>query len=192
MLTTTRRGWWLALEPALLAFAVVVCGGVSLPAHSDAPALDRGDRCDTSGSTRWTAAALALDSSSDDGDDDGDDVGDGGDALLAAPIVLLSDNGLADILVHTEFDVLLTLRSERLSSRGPPDRDVPSYATADTDASDDNIDDDDDDDDDDDSSDLGSSSQTSDRGQTWILILSEFDPLISFASDNHSLRAPPQ
>jgi hypothetical protein len=194
--TTTRPAWWLALEPALLALAVVVCGGMSLPAHAGTTAIDRDRQCDTSDSNHVTSTVAKPDST-DDGDDDGDDVGDCGDALLAAPIVLTTDDGLSGALVQTELDVRLTLRSERLSSRGPPDRDLPSRVTANSVSSDDDVDnDDDDDDDDDDDGDSGElprhSSTTSDRGQTWILIVSEFDALISFTPDNHSLRAPPQ
>jgi hypothetical protein len=190
MLTTTRRGWWLALEPALLAFAIVVCGSVSLLAYAHASAGACDHLRDTSGSIPSTVAAASRDSF-DDGDDDGDDDDDVGAALPAAPIVLTSDEGPGAPVVRIELDVLSSLRSERVYSRGPPDRDLPSW-TADSDSSDHNIDDDDDDDDDGDSSDLGNSSTASDRGQTWILILPEFGALFSVASDDHSLRAPPQ
>jgi hypothetical protein len=188
---TTRRGWWPALEPVLLAFAVVVCGGILLPAQSRTPAFDRDHQCGTSGSDRWTSTATLHDSS-----DDGDDVGDGGIALLAGPIIVTGDDGLEGPLVQTEVAVPLLLRSAQLASRGPPDRDLPSRATANTDSSDGDIDDDDDDDDDDDrdddSSEPGESSRASNRGQTWILIASDFDDPFSVASDDHSLRAPPQ
>jgi hypothetical protein len=178
MLTTTRRGWWLALEPALLAFTVVVCGSVSLLANSRASAFDRDHQCDTSSSIPSTATAASHDSF-----DDGDDDGDVGVALLALPIILTSDEGPDAPLVQIEFDVLLSLRSERVSSRGPPDRNLASCSSDDSD---------DDDDDDDDTGDLGSSSFASGAGQSCILIISEFDERCSFASDNHSLRAPPQ
>jgi hypothetical protein len=174
---TTRRGWWPALEPALLAFTVVVCGSVSLLANSRASAFDRDHQCDTSGSTLSTATAASHDSFDD---------GDVGVALLALPIVLTSDEGPDAPLVQIEFDVLLSLRSERVSSRGPPDRNLASWAAG---SSDDSVDDDDDDDDTDD---LGRSSFASGAGQSCILIISEFDKRFSFASDNHSLRAPPQ
>jgi len=186
--TTTRRGWWPAIEPALLAFALIVCGSVSLPEHSRASAFDSGHPCDASRSSRWTAIAPALDCS-DDGDDDDDDVV---DALVAAPIVPTSDDALAEAVVQAEFDVLRSLRAQRLPSRGPPDRPLQSWSTADANSSDDNLDDDDDDDDDDGSSDLGSAPQISDSGQTRIPTRLEFDALISLTPDNHSLRAPPQ
>jgi len=180
---TTRRGWWPALEPALLAFTVVVCGSVSLLANSRASAFDRDHQCDTSGSIPSTATAASHDSF-----DDGDDDGDVGVALLASPFILTSDDGLGGPVVQTEFDVPSSLRSERLSLRGPPDRNLASWA-ADSDSSDDN---DDDDDDDADTGELGRSSFASGAGQSCILIISEFDKRCSFASDNHSLRAPPQ
>ena len=179
---TTRRGWWPALEPALLAFTVVVCGSVSLLANSRASAFDRDHQCATSGSISSTATAASHDSF-----DDGDDDGDVGVALLALPIILTSDEGPDAPLVQSGFDVLLSLRSERVSLRGPPDRNLASWA-ADSDSSDD----DDDGDDDDDIGELGRSSFASGAGQSCILIISEFDKRCSFASDNHSLRAPPQ
>ena len=197
-MTTTRRGWWPALELALLAFTVVVCGSVALLAHAHASALHCDHQCDTSGSNRSTATATSHDSV-DDGDDDGDDDDDVGYALLAASIVLTSDDGHDGPRVQTH--VPSSLRSERLSSRGPPrgspDRDLSSWTAGHSErhrhnSSDDGDIDDDDDDDDDDSSELGRSSPAPNRGQTWILILSELDGPFSFASDNHSLRAPPQ
>jgi hypothetical protein len=255
----TRRGWWLVLEPALLAFTVVVCGGVSLVASSHASALDREDPRDTPGSNRWTTAAPP---SVDDGDDDGDDDDDTGVALLGSSIVLTSDDGHDGPLVQTAVPLSLrsarlssrgpprgphdrdlsswtsgdhdsvddgdddddddddggaallaasitptsdeghdgprvqthvpsSLKSERLSSRGPPrsspDRDLSSWTRGDSErdrhnSPDDDIDDDDDDDDDDDSSELVRSSRASNRGQTWILILSELAGPFSLAS----------
>jgi hypothetical protein len=270
----TRRGWWLVLELALLAFTVIVCGGVSLVASSHASVLDREDPRDTPGSNRWATAAHP---SVDDGDDDGDDDDDAGVALLGSSIVLTSDEGHA--VPHVEMDVPLSLREECLSSRGPPfydhecdtsgstrstataasrdsfddgddddddddddgaallaasitltsdeshdgpsvqtharfslrseclssrgpprgspDRDLSSWTAGHSERhrqnpSDDDIDDDDDDDDDDDSGEPGRSSPASTRSQTWILILAELDVPFSFASDIHSLRAPPQ
>jgi hypothetical protein len=271
----TRRGWWPAFEPALLAFTVVVCGGASLFAHSQASVLDRDHQRDTSGSKLWTAT-VASPVSVDDEDDDGDDDDDVGDGLLAPSIVLTSDEGHA--VPHVEMDVPLSLREECLSSRGPPfydhecdtsgstrwtatatsgdsfddeddddddddvgaallaasialtndgghdgprvqthvpsslrsqrlssrgpprgspDRDLSSWTAGHSDrhrqnSSDDDIDNDDDDDDDDDSGELGRSSRASNRGQTWILILSELAGPFAFAFDVHSLRAPPQ
>jgi len=128
-----------------------------------------------------TANAISPDSF--DNRDDDDVV----DALLASPFMLTSDDGLGGPVIQTEFDVPSSLRSERLSLRGPPDRNLASWA-ADSDSSDDN----DDDDDDADTGDLGRSSFASGAGQSCILIISEFDKRCSFASDNHSLRAPPQ
>jgi hypothetical protein len=186
----TRRGWWPALEPALLAFTVVVCGSVSLLANSRASAFDRDHQCDTSGSDRLTATATSPDSF-DNRDDDDDVV----DALLASPFILTSDDGLGGPVVQTEFDLPSSLRSERLSLRGPPDRDLPAWRTVGDserhrqNSSDDSVDDDDDDDD---TGDLGRSSFASGAGQSCVLIISEFDKRFSFASDNHSLRAPPQ
>jgi hypothetical protein len=39
---------------------------------------------------------------------------------------------------------------------------------------------------------FGRASLASHRGQTWILIPSEFNNPLSFVSDGHSLRAPPR
>jgi len=269
--TDTRRGWWPALELALLAFTVVVCG---MLAHAHASALHCDHQCDTSGSNRSTATATSHDSvddgdddgddddevgyalhaasiiltsddrhgaprleadvplclrsqrlssrgppdydhqydtpgsnrwtatstsrdSSDDGDDDDDDDDDVGYALLAASTILTSDEGHEGPRVQTH--VPSSLRSQRLSSRGPPrgspDRDLPSWTAGNSErrpqnSPDDNIDNDNEDDDD--SGHLGRSSPASNRGQTWVLIVSELDGLSSFASDDHSLRAPPQ
>jgi hypothetical protein len=268
---TTRRGWWPALEPALLAFTVVVCGSVSLLAYAHAAALACDHQCDTSGSNRWTSTATSH--HSDDGDDDGDDDDDVGVALLAGSIMLTSDDRHDGPRV--EADVPLSLRSECLSSRGPPDYDhqcdtpgsnrwtatVTSRDSSDDSDDDDDDDDvgyallaasiiltsddghdgplvqthvplslrserlsrgpprgsadrdlsswtagdserhrqnsspadiDDDDDDDDDTGELARPSFASGAGQSCILIISEFDKRFSFASDNHSLRAPPQ
>jgi len=193
---TTRRGWWPALEPALLAFTVVVCGSVSLLAYAHASAGACDHQCDTSGSDRWTSTATSH--HSDDGDDDDDDDDDVGYALLAASIILTSDDGLGGPVVQTEFDVPSSLRSKRLS-RGPPrgsaDRDLSSWTAGDSERHRQNsspADIDDDDDDDDDTGELGRPSFASGAGQSCILIISEFDKRCSFASDNHSLRAPPQ
>jgi len=117
MVTTTRRGWWPALEPALLAFAVVVCGSVSALAQSRAMAIDGDHQWNPTGSTYWTATPTDRDSLDDRDDDD-----DGADSIVALPILLTSDDGFGRLLIQTEFDVALTLRSERLASRGPPDR----------------------------------------------------------------------
>jgi len=343
--TTTRRGWWPALEPALLVLTVVVWGSLSLLASSNASLRDSGRHCDTPGSDQWTATGnfqdsiddgLDDDGSDDDGlddirlerpslygpshvghadraysldrnssdytsrapawtaddslhrprnstddsvDDDDDDDGldkwaaagnshDSFDAVrlehpsLRGPSHLGAsdrtpsldpnmfnhtsgvpawtagdsqshrqnstdddiddddddDDGLdkwaATGNSHDSFDVVRlehpSLRgashlshSDRAHSLDRNIRDYTSGAPARTttgrfqrprqDSSDDNVDsDDDDDDDDDDSSELAGFSPTIDRGQTRILILSEFDALFSFASDNHSLRAPPQ
>jgi hypothetical protein len=116
MVTTTRRGWP-ALEPALLAFAVVVCGSVSLLAMSHVSASDCRDRCDaTTSSSHWTAAVSDQDSL-DDGDDD-----DAQDGLVALSIVLTSDDAFGRLLVQTDFDVAARRRSEHLVPRGPPHR----------------------------------------------------------------------
>jgi hypothetical protein len=116
--------------------------------------------------------------------------------LLAASIILTSDDGHDGPLVQTH--VPLSLRSERLS-RGPPrgsaDRDLSSWTAGDSERHRQNsspADIDDDDDDDDDTGELARPSFASGAGQSCILIISEFDKRFSFASDNHSLRAPPQ
>jgi len=115
MVTTTRRGWP-ALEPALLAFAVVVCGSVSLLAMSHVSASDCHDRCDaTTSSSHWTAVVTDQDPL-DDGDDD-----DAPDAFVALPIVLTSDAGFGRLLIQNEFDGASTLRTGHLVPRGPPD-----------------------------------------------------------------------
>jgi hypothetical protein len=116
MLTTTHRGWWPALEPALLAFAAVVCSGVSLLALSQAFASDCRHQCDTTRSSFWTVAAPDQDPLDDDDDDDAPD------ASVAATILLTSDDGFGRPLVEREVDVAPTLRTEQLAPRGPPDR----------------------------------------------------------------------
>jgi len=116
----TRRGWWLVLEPAMLAFTVVVCGSVALLANSHASASVRDHQYDTSGSDHTTVSAILHDSV-DDGDDNDDDDDDVGNALPAAPINLTSDGSHDGPRVQTYAP--LSLLWERLSSRGPPSRD---------------------------------------------------------------------
>jgi len=195
--TDTRRGWWPALELALLAFTVVVCGSVALLAHAHASALPCDHQCDTSGSNRSTATATSHDSV-DDGDDDGDDDDDDvGYALLAASIILTSDEGHAGPRIDT--NVPLSLRSERRSSRGPPDYDHQSdtpgsnrwTATATSRDSSDDGDDDDDDDDDVGAALLATSiTLTSDDGHDGPRVQTHV--LLSLRSARLSSRGPPR
>jgi hypothetical protein len=273
MVTSTRRGWWPTLEPALLAFAVVVCGSASALAQSRTTAIDRNDPAGTTGSSYWTATVSGDDSlddsdddddagdalaaspilltsddavgrflvetasdvgltlregrlatrgppvrtwtldtqlpstrltaivhdSADDGDDDGDDddddgVDDGADAIAPAGVSIADDDS-SHFVIQTNFDVALTLRSESLASRGPPERHLPEQTAEDSarhpqDSSDVDVDDDDDDDDDSDESDRLST--TGPCGPNFHLILSQLDEPFSFISNDHSLRAPPQ
>jgi len=114
--TTTHRGWWPALEPALLAFAVVVCGGVSLVALSHAFAGDCGEPCAaTTRSSVWTAAAVDQDPLDDDDDDDAPD------GFVATAIVVTSDHGVGRPLVERAFDAPSVLHVDALVPRGPPE-----------------------------------------------------------------------
>ena len=124
MLTTTHRGWWPALEPALLAFAAVVCSGVSLLALSQAFASDSRHQCDTTRSSFWTVAAADQDPLDDDDDDDAPD------ASVAVTILLTSDDGFGRLLVEREFDAASTPCRALLVPRGPPDRPRASHNSA--------------------------------------------------------------
>jgi len=100
-----------------------------------------------SGSNRVTAVSTSPDSFDDADDDD-----DAGDALPAASISLTNDDGFSRPLIQNEFDAAVFLQSERLSVRGPPDRDLPAWTAGESqrqrrNSSDDDVDEDDDDDD---------------------------------------------
>jgi len=199
---------WKPHDPARhdspLAFKVVAYGSPSPLAQPRASAIDAYHQAGTSGSDYWLAASQQ---SLDDGDDDGDDDDDSADdavGVVAAPIILTADDDSGHPVIQTEFGVLLPVRAENLAVRGPPDRNLPTSNAHDAepqgqDSSD--VDDDDDDDDDDDASDNARDdaapaafgrSAFLDRGQIWTLILPEFNDAVSFASADHSLRAPPQ
>jgi hypothetical protein len=108
--TTTRRGWWPALEPALLVFTVVVWGSLSLLAASSASLPDSGRHCDTPGSEKWKAAGNFQDTFDDGLDDDGAD-----------------DDGFDDI--RLEHPSLRDPADARLlDCAHSPDRDIPSHA----------------------------------------------------------------
>jgi len=189
------RGWWSALEPALLAFTVVVCGSVSLPADAHAAALDGSHLRGTASSDYLTAAAP-----------DGDSLDSGGkaaDAFQSARSTLPSDDDLSRALAELEFGARPGTRSACFTPRGPPDRPLPSYTPADFDRNqhfDVRVDDDDHDDDDNDDGDrddggaaeVGGFSLDVSRGPCSVLIVQEFDDICSFASGECSLRAPPR
>jgi hypothetical protein len=108
--TTTRRGWWPALEPALLVFTVVVWGSLSLLAASSASLPDSGRHCDTPGSEKWKAAGNFHDTFDDGLDDDGAD-----------------DDGFDDI--RLEHPSLRDPADARLlDCAHSPDLDIPSRA----------------------------------------------------------------
>jgi hypothetical protein len=213
-LTRWRRR--LDLEPALALLTVAICGSLSLLAYSDASALGRDVRRQASGSYHWTALEKSPDSGdADDDGDDGDDC-DGAADVPAGATRLMADGRDAGTLVETASDVPQALRSVGWSLRGPPSlsqREFPRPADhhiddctsessvwtaaqprTDPDNSPDfnrDLDDRDVDDDDDHAGEsFAASSSASARGYTATLILSQFDRLF-FASDGHSLRAPP-
>jgi hypothetical protein len=209
-MVTIRRGWWPALGPALLAFTVVVCGSVSLLAISHASVLDGSHPSATTGSPRGIAAAAGRDLFATRDNVDGGDSGPDGDQVvdtfIAAPVVMTADDDSSRTLVPIEFGAVSTRRSARLAPRGPPEPTHPACTQEDfardqdTDVivDDDDRDDDDDYDDDDDGrdddggvADPGNGSHIVSRGSSSSLIRSEFLALFSFASDDHSLRAPP-
>ena len=204
-MVTTRRGWWPAFGPALLAFTVVVCGSVSLLAIAHESVFDDSHPYATTGSTRWTALAAGGDSlATGDSGDDSDEVV---DAIVTAPIVLTADDGSSRTLLAPEFGAVSPHGPARLAPRGPP---APAHTTytqedfsrdqdSDVIVDDDDHDDDDDYDDDDDdgrddggATDLGSGAHAPLRGSSSILIRPAVDALFAFALDNHSLRAPPR
>jgi hypothetical protein len=123
MLTTTDRGWWPALEPALLAFAAVVCSGVSLLALSQEFASDCRHQCDTTRSSYWTVAAADQDPLDDDDDD-------APDASVAVTILLTSDDGFGRLLVERELDAASKAQRAQLVPRGPPDGPRASHHSA--------------------------------------------------------------
>jgi len=197
-MVTTWRGWP-ALGPALLAFTVVVCGSVSLPANSHASVFDCSHQYVSTGSTHWTAPATDHDSL--DSCDDGDEVV---DAFVAAPIIQTSDDGVGRVLPQTESGAVSPPRSARLALRGPPEPTFPAYTQNDSGREqdsdvivDDDDQDDDDDYDDDDSrddggaADRGGSARAVTRRSSSSLIAPQFHALVSIASNDHSLRAPP-
>src|SRR5262245_48604960 len=187
-MVTIARGWWSALEPTLLAFTVVVCGSVALPAHAHATVLGGNGLRGATGTNDGTAAA---DNDSLDGGDQA------ADAFLAAPIILTSDDDSGRPLVENDPGAVSTLRPARLAPRGPPDQTHSAY-TRDfgNDQDSDVIVDDDDHDDDDDrddggATDLVSGAHAVSRGSISSIVLSKSGALFSFGSDDHSLRAPP-
>jgi hypothetical protein len=145
----------------------------------------------------------AIPNSVDDGDDDGDNdddddgVDDAGDAIAAQTILQTHDDSHHPVIA-AEFGVALTLRAENIAARGPPvDQNSPAgpahlSALNPDDASDVDVTDSDDDDDDDDGAELDRSSVAATRGSDCRLIAATADHLCSFASYDHSLRAPPQ
>ena len=203
-MVTTRRGWWPAFGPALLAFTVVVCGSVSLFAIAHESVFDDSHPYGTTGSTRWTVLAAGGDSlATGDSGDDSDEVV---DVIVTAPIALTADDSSGRTLLPPEFGALSPHRSARPAPRGPPEPADATYTQEDfsrdpdTDVivDDDDRDDDDDYDDDDDgrddsggATDPGSGSHAAGRRSSSSLIGSEFHARFSFTSDDHSLRAPP-
>ena len=195
-MVTIARGWWSAFEPALLAFTVVVCGSVSLPATAHATVLEGSHLRGTTSSESWTAAAADRDSL------DGDTAA---DAFPAAAVVLTRDDGSGRALVETTFGATPATGSVRLAPRGPPEPIRPAYTQedfgrdqeSDVIVDDDDHDDDDDYDDDDDGREDGGAAHVESHsrgvncGSSSALTFSEFDALFSFASDNQALRAPP-
>ena len=210
MVTTTRRGWWPAFAPALLAFTVVVCGSGSLLEISHASVFDDSHPSATTDLPRGIAFApggdLFASRGTVDSGDSGPDSDEVVDSFVAARVVMTADDDSSHTLVPTEFSALSAPGSARPTPRGPPAPAHPAYTQedfgrdqdSDVIVDDDDRDDDDDYDDDDDgrdddggATDPGSSSHTVGRGSSSSLIRSEFSALFSFTSADHSLRAPP-
>jgi hypothetical protein len=209
-MVTTRRGWWPAFGPALLAFTVVVCGSVSLLEISHASVFDDSHPSATTGLPRGIAFAPGGDLFASRGTVDSGDSGPDGDevvdAFVAARVVITADDDSSHTLVPTEFNAPSAPGSARPTPRGPPAPAHPAYTQEDFEreqdsdviVDDDDHDDDDDYDDDDDgrddggTTDLGGCAHAVIRGSSSILILLQFDALVSVALDNHSLRAPPR
>jgi hypothetical protein len=209
-MVTTRRGWWPAFGPALLAFTVVVCGSASLLEISHASVFDDSHPSATTGLPRGIAFAPGGDLFASRGTVDSGDSGPDGDevvdAFIAAAVVMIAADDSRHSLVPTEFNALSAPGSARPTPRGPPAPAHPAYSqedfgreqNSDVIADDDDRDDDDDYDNDDDgrdddggATDPGSRSHTVGRGSSSALIRSEVDALVSFTSADLSLRAPP-
>jgi hypothetical protein len=205
--TTTRRGWRSELDPALLVFTIVVCGTCSVLAAPVTPVRAVDGYRETTSSHQWTAPASDRDSS-DDSDGDNDDAT---GALPAESPALRADQGHAGSPVTVDVRVPAFLEQEGHSLRGPPqagmvapgcslDRDIAdrtsqSQAWTARHSSDDSCDDDDDDNDDDEGAGTMpaiAALLTADHGLARFIIQAEFDASFFFASDGHSLRAPPR
>jgi hypothetical protein len=202
--------------PGFLAVGTVllVCLAPETPqdpvTQSDVAALTRIHDCDRfgvpAGTPSWSATAIDDDPDSPDDDDDDSPDRDGPDAIIASPSSVTEIGAQSTLVDQTDAVAVYVAEFDVHGLRGPPARlaldqchghwpaDGSRWSAPFKDDSPDSTDDDDDDDDDDGPDALIAQSPSctdSARHCSSDLSHASSDP-IQHASENHSLRAPPQ
>jgi hypothetical protein len=201
--------------PGLLAAGTVllVCLAPETPqdpvTQSDVAALTRIHDCDRfgvpAGVPRWSATAIDDDPDSPDDDDDDSPDRNGPDAIIAASSSGTEIGAQSTLLDQTDAVAVYVAEFDAHSLRGPPARfalnqchgywpaDGHRWSAAFKDDSPDSTDDDDDDDDDGPDALIAAAPSCTDSAHHCSSDLSHapYDPT-QHASENHSLRAPPQ